>query len=138
MFDRKAPFVCQKLYEKDLIYEGEKILMYCPRCETPLSKSEIAMDNSYKNVKDQSVTVKFKLKDENAYVLAWTTTPWTLPSNLALTVNSKLKYQYVKDKTDGTVYVLGKEAVSRYFKDKKEYEVAEFIPVSLYIVCWCI
>ncbi len=113
----------KQLYEKGLIYEGEKILMYCPRCETPLSKSEIAMDNSYKNIKDQSITVKFKLKDEDAYALAWTTTPWTLPSNLALTVNPSFKYQYIKDKSDGTVYIIAGELIEKYFKDKKEYEV---------------
>ena len=114
----------KRIYDKGLIYEGEKILMYCPRCATPLSKSEIAMDNSYKNVKDQSITVKFKL-EENIYALAWTTTPWTLPSNLALTVNPKLKYQYVKDKSDKTVYVLAKDLVGKYFKDKRDYSVVK-------------
>jgi isoleucyl-tRNA synthetase len=113
----------KQLYEKDLIYEGEKILMYCPRCATPLSKSEIAMDNSYRKVKDQSITVKFKIKNEDAYALAWTTTPWTLPSNLALAVNPKLIYAYVKDKSDGTVYILAKDLVKKYFKDEKEYEI---------------
>lgn len=111
------------LYEKGYIYEGEKILMYCPRCSTPLAKSEIAMDNSYRNVKDDSVTLKFKLKNEEGYALAWTTTPWTLPSNLALTVNPTLKYVYIKDKSDGTIYLLGKELVKNFFKSEKEYEI---------------
>ncbi len=115
----------KQLYDKDLVYEGEKILMYCPRCETPLSKSEIAMDNSYKNVKDNSITVKFKLVGEEVYALAWTTTPWTLPSNLALTVNPKLKYQYVKDKSDGTIYILAKDLVGKYFKEKSEYTLVK-------------
>jgi isoleucyl-tRNA synthetase len=94
----------KELYDKGYIYEGEKILMYCPRCSTPLAKSEIAMDNSYKIIKDLTVVLKFKLKDkldnQDVYALAWTTTPWTLPSNLALTVNPKLIYSYIKDKSD--------------------------------------
>ena len=115
----------KQLFDKGFVYEGEKILMYCPRCATPLSKSEIAMDDSYKTVKDESVTVKFKLKDKDVYALAWTTTPWTLPSNLALTVNPKMDYIYVKDKSDGTVYLLGKELAGRYFKSESEYEVVK-------------
>lgn len=115
----------KSLYEKGYIYEGEKILMYCPRCSTPLAKSEIAMDNSYKNVKDDSVTLKFKLKDEEGYALAWTTTPWTLPSNLALAVNPKMTYSYIKDKSDGTIYLLGKELVKTFFKSEEEYEVVK-------------
>jgi isoleucyl-tRNA synthetase len=113
----------KELWKKGYIYEGEKILMYCPRCSTPLSKSEIAMDNSYKNVKDETVVIKFKLKDEDAYALAWTTTPWTLPSNLALAVNPNLDYCYVQDKTDGTIYLLGKELVSKFFKNPNDYEI---------------
>ncbi len=113
----------KKLYEKGYVYEGEKILMYCPRCSTPLAKAEIAMDNSYKTIKENTIVVKFKLKDEDAYVLAWTTTPWTLPSNLALAVNPKLKYVYIKDKSDDTTYILGKEVVSKFFKDTNSYEV---------------
>ena len=113
----------KQLYEKGYIYEGEKILMYCPRCSTPLAKAEVAMDNSYKVVKDETIVVKFKMKDENAFALAWTTTPWTLPSNLALTVNPKLIYVYLKDNSDGTVYVLAKELIGKFFKDEKEYEI---------------
>jgi isoleucyl-tRNA synthetase len=117
----------KELYKKDLIYEGEKILMYCPRCATPLSKSEIAMDNSYKKVKDQSITIKFRLKDEDAYALAWTTTPWTLPSNLALAVNPEMNYVYLKDKSDNSVYILSENLVSRYFKAKEEYSIIKKI-----------
>ncbi len=113
----------KKLWDKGYIYEGEKILMYCPRCSTPLAKAEIAMDNSYKNIKEDSIVVKFKLKDEDAYALAWTTTPWTLPSNLALAVNPKLTYVYLKDKSDGTVYIMAKEIVVNFFRDKKEYKI---------------
>ena len=112
----------KKLYDKGLIYEGEKILMYCPRCETPLSKSEIAMDNSYKNVKDQSVTVKFKLKDENAYVLAWTTTPWTLPFNLGVMAHPDI--EYVKCKVDNEYWIVAKARADAVMNAAgKEYTV---------------
>ena len=112
-----------QLYEKGFIYEGKKILMYCPRCSTPLAKSEIAMDNSYKKVKEITLVVKFKLKEEDAYALAWTTTPWTLPSNLALTVNPKLIYAYVKDKRSNETYILAKELIPKFYKDKSEYKI---------------
>jgi isoleucyl-tRNA synthetase len=117
----------KRLYDKGYIYEGEKILMYCPRCSTPLAKAEVAMDNSYKTVKDETVVIKFKLKDENAYALAWTTTPWTLPSNLALTVNPKLQYVYIKDKSDGNVYLLSKNLVSKFYKSSEDYELVKEI-----------
>ncbi len=113
----------KQLYDKGYIYEGEKILMYCPRCSTPLAKAEIAMDNSYKDIQENSIVVKFKLKDEDTYALAWTTTPWTLPSNLALTVNPKLEYSYVKDKSDSTIYLLGKDVIENFFKSEEEYEI---------------
>ena len=124
----------KKLWEKGYIYEGEKILMYCPRCATPLAKAEIAMDNSYKNIKEDSVVIKFKLKcedkskegktkDDKVYALAWTTTPWTLPSNLALTVNPKLIYVYIKDNSDKNVYLMAKEVVKNFYKDKRNYEI---------------
>ena len=121
----------KQLWEKGYIYEGEKILMYCPRCSTPLAKAEISMDNSYKNIKEDSIVVKFKLKEklsnENVYALAWTTTPWTLPSNLALTVNPDLEYVYLKDKSDGTIYLLAKKLVNNFFKNPQEYEILEEI-----------
>jgi len=111
------------LYDKGYIYEGKKVLMYCPRCSTPLSKSEVTMDNSYKTVKETSITVKFKLKDEDVYALAWTTTPWTLPSNLLLAVNPDLDYVHLKDKSDGTIYLMSEGLISKYFKSEKEYEI---------------
>src|SRR3989344_5637611 len=117
----------KQLWEKGYIYHGEKVLMYCPRCSTPLAKAEIAMDNSYKNIKEESVVVKFKLKDENAYALAWTTTPWTLPSNLALTVNPNLDYIYVKDKSNNETYIIVREVLGDFFKDKEEYEILKEI-----------
>ena len=113
----------KELWKKGYIYEGEKVLMYCPRCSTPLAKAEIAMDNSYKKVDDKSVTVKFKLKDENVYALAWTTTPWTLPSNLGLTVNPKLDYVYLSDVSDGTVYLLAKDLINKFFKYEDDYNI---------------
>ncbi len=117
----------KQMWDKGLIYEGEKILMYCPRCSTPLAKSEIAMGDSYQKIKDDTITIKFELeekfKEKPVYALAWTTTPWTLPSNLALTVNPKMDYVYLEDKADGTIYLLGKELVSKYFKEEKEYKI---------------
>lgn len=83
----------KQLYEKGKIYEGEKVLMYCTRCATPISKAEVAMDNSYKVVTDPSVYVKFPLAGEkDTYLLAWTTTPWTLSANVALAVGEKIDY----------------------------------------------
>jgi len=114
----------QSLYDKGYLYEGEKVLLYCPRCATPLAKSEIAMDNSYKIIKDLSITIKFKLKEEeNTYALAWTTTPWTLPSNLALTVSPTLTYVYAKDKSDNNTYVLAKDLLEKFYKSSDEYEI---------------
>ncbi len=87
------------IWDKGLIYEGRKVLMYCPHCETPVSKAEIAMDNSYKDITEESATAKFKVKNpkkyglpENTYILAWTTTPWTLPGNVALAVGKDIEY----------------------------------------------
>ena len=118
----------KQLYEKEYLYEGEKILMYCPRCSTPLAKSEIAMDNSYRTIKDLSVVVKFKIIDEkNTYAISWTTTPWTLPSNLALTVNPKLEYAFVEDKKDKNVYVLAKDLVGNFYKSPEEYEIKKVV-----------
>lgn len=86
----------QQLFNKGLVYQGRKVVMYCPRCATPLSNFEIAMDNSYKDVEDNSVYVKFKRKDaENEYLVAWTTTPWTLPGNVGLAVRADAEYSQV-------------------------------------------
>ncbi len=118
----------KELYEKGYMYEGEKILMYCPRCSTPLAKSEIAMDNSYKTVKDLSVVVKFKLLGEkDTYALSWTTTPWTLPSNLALTVNPKMEYAFVEDKKDKNTYIILKELVKNFYKSEAEYKIKKTV-----------
>lgn len=90
----------KKIYDDKRLYEGKKVLVYCPHCETPLSKAEIAMDNSYKDVTDEAVFVRFKVlgsRFENAYILAWTTTPWTLPGNMALAVKETIEYIRVED-----------------------------------------
>ena len=90
-------FIFKKLYDEEHVYRGKKILLYCPRCETPLSNFEISMDNSYKDVTEKSVIAKFKLLEEsNTFLLAWSTTPWTLIGNVALAVNSKLNYVKIK------------------------------------------
>jgi isoleucyl-tRNA synthetase len=86
-------YIFKKIYSEGFVYRGKKVLFYCPRCETPLSNSEISMDNSYKDITEKAITVKFKLKGEpRTYLLAWTTTPWTLIGNVALAVNSELRY----------------------------------------------
>jgi isoleucyl-tRNA synthetase len=115
----------KQLYEKEFLYEGEKVLMYCPRCATPLAKSEIAMDNSYRASKDITVTVKFKIKDEDAYAISWTTTPWTLPGNLALAVHPNITYAYVKDKSDNNTYLLAKDLIPSFYKSEDEYTITK-------------
>ena len=94
----------KRLNDKKLLYEGRKVLMYCMHCETPLAKAEIAMDNTYKDITEEAVTVRFKVKSpqkhnlpENTHLLAWTTTPWTLPGNVGLAVNPALTYAVVQD-----------------------------------------
>ncbi len=89
----------KEIHKKGRLYEGKKVLMYCPHCETPLAKAEIAMDHTYKDITEEAVTVKFKIKNPekiglkgDAFLLAWTTTPWTLPGNVALAVGENIKY----------------------------------------------
>ncbi len=126
--------------EKGLLYKGHKIVPYCPRCGTALSSHEVAQ--GYKDVKDTSVFVRFKIKDrENAYFLAWTTTPWTLPSNVALCVNPKEDYAEIKAE-DGAIYILADALAQKHFENyevlsvKKgaEYEYAEYQPLFDYAV----
>lgn len=104
----------KEIHKKGNLYEGRKVLMYCPHDETPLAKAEIAMDNTYKDVTEEAVTVKFKVKNpsarglpENTYVLAWTTTPWTLPGNVALAVGPEINYILTSENND---YVLVAQA----------------------------
>lgn len=115
----------KQLHEKGLLYEGKKVLMYCPHCETPLAKAEIAMDNTYKEITEEAVTVKFKIKGQpNTYLLVWTTTPWTLPGNVALAVGEKIVY--VKVKVGNNFFILAKARLVEVFKGK-EYEIVEEI-----------
>ncbi len=108
----------KKLYETGKIYEGEKVLLYCVRDATPISKAEVAMDNSYQDITDPSVFVKFKLKGvDNTYLLAWTTTPWTLPANVAVAVNKKFEYAEVE--IDGQKLILAKNLLDKVLTDEK-------------------
>ena len=104
----------KEIWKKGLIYEGRKVLLYCPRCETPISNFEVAMDNSYKDVTEESVIVKFKVLDsaahklpENTFILSWTTTPWTLPGNVALAVGADITYVVIQQGDES--YVLAKD-----------------------------
>lgn len=120
------------LYDAGKIYEGEKVLMYDTRFATPVSKAEVTMDNdAYQTVTDPSVYVKFKLED-GASLLAWTTTPWTLPANLMLAVNSDLTYCEVE--VSGENLIVAEEALARVMKDDKnqplEYVVKRKFPGS--------
>lgn len=107
----------KQLYEAGKIYEGEKVLLYCTRDATPVSKAEVAMDNSYQEVTDPSVYVKFPLAGEKAALLAWTTTPWTLPANTAVAVNKDVTYAEVE--VGGERLVLAKELLERVLTDEK-------------------
>ena len=111
----------KQIWEKGLLYKGHKIVPYCPRCGTPLSSHEVAQ--GYKDVKERSATAKFIVKgEENTYFLAWTTTPWTLPSNVALCVNPV--ETYVKIKVGDEKFILAEALVEANFPDT-EYEVVE-------------
>jgi isoleucyl-tRNA synthetase len=112
----------KQIWDKGLLYKGFKVVPYCPRCGTPLSSQEVAQ--GYKDVKERSAIVRFKVKDEDAYILAWTTTPWTLPSNLALCVNPSEEYVKVKMKEDGRIYYMA-HALSDKVLGEDAYEVLE-------------
>ncbi|HLC32888.1 MAG TPA: isoleucine--tRNA ligase [Candidatus Nanoarchaeia archaeon] len=100
--------IFKKLHENGHVYEGKRVLLYCPHCSTPLSNAEIAMDNSYRDVTEKTATAKFKLtKHKDTFMLAWTTTPWTLIGNVALMINSDLTY--VKIKMGSANYILAKD-----------------------------
>ena len=126
------------IYEKGLLYKGHKIVPYCPRCGTALSSHEVAQ--GYKDVKERSVFVKFKLKNEDKYFLVWTTTPWTLPSNVALCMNAKEDYAEIK--ANGEVYIMAKALIPTLFeeyeivsvKKGKDYEYTEYEPLFPYAV----
>ncbi len=117
----------KQIWDKKLLYKGFKIVPYCPRCGTPLSSHEVAQ--GYKCVKERSAVVRFKVADEDAWFLAWTTTPWTLPSNVALCVNPKETYCKVKA-ADGYTYYIAEALADRVLgklaaEDTPAYEVLE-------------
>ena len=128
----------KEIDKKGLIYKGHKIVPYCPRCGTALSSHEVAQ--GYKDVEEKTCVVKFKVTgEENTYILAWTTTPWTLPSNVALCFNAD--YDYAKIEKDGVRYILASELVSKHFegdykvidvKKGKEYERTRYEPLFNY------
>ncbi len=111
----------KQIWEKGLLYKGHKIVPYCPRCGTALSSHEVAQ--GYKDVKETSAIAKFKLRDEDAYVLAWTTTPWTLPSNVGLCMNPV--EDYVKVKANGETYILAEALVKSVLGEDTEVEVID-------------
>ena len=115
-------WIIKQLMEKGLMYEGFYIMPYSPKLSTPLSNFEVNL-GGYKDVIDPAITVRFKLKEEDAYFLAWTTTPWTLPSNLGLALGPEIVYTKIKDGDD--VYILAKERLSSYYKDPEDYEIIE-------------
>ena len=125
----------KEMHKKGLLYKGHKIVPYCPRCGTALASHEVAQ--GYKDVKEKSIYAKFKLVDkENTYFLAWTTTPWTLPSNVALCMNANEDYVEIEAE-DGTHYILAKALCDKLFenytviteKKGKDYEYVEYVPL---------
>ena len=127
----------KEIHKKGLLYKGHKIVPYCPRCGTALSSHEVAQ--GYKDVKETSVVARFRIKGrENAYILAWTTTPWTLPSNVALCMNPDETYAEIE--SGGARYILAEALVSKFFenytviekKTGKEYEGTEYEPLFDY------
>ena len=127
----------KEIWKKGLLYKGHKIVPYCPRCGTALSSHEVAQ--GYKDVKETSVVARFKVKGrENAYILAWTTTPWTLPSNVALCMNPD--ESYVEIEAGGARYILAEALASKFFEEYtvvekrtgKEYEGTEYEPLFDY------
>jgi isoleucyl-tRNA synthetase len=121
----------KQIYDKGLIYEGRRVLLYCPRCETPISNFEVAMDNSYKEVTEEAVTAQFKVRNSpdrtgsghplfakegvggSCYILAWTTTPWTLPGNVALAVGEDIDYSLVQ--AANGLYIVASTLIGKIF-----------------------
>jgi len=123
-------WVMKSLWDKGLLYEGHYILPYCPRCATVLSNHELNL-GGYKDVHDPAITVRFKVTDNNyppdTYLLAWTTTPWTLPSNLALTLGADIDYVLVEDiqanSSSPNNYILAEARLPAYYKNETEYKI---------------
>lgn len=117
-------WVFKQLYDHGLIYEGHKVVPYSAKLGTPLSNFEAG--ENYKEVDDPSLTVAFKVKDaENTFLLTWTTTPWTLISNLAILAGPEVDYVKVEDKKDGRHFILAKACLKTYYKNDDEYEIIE-------------
>jgi isoleucyl-tRNA synthetase len=122
-------WVFKSVYDKGLIYESHRVVPYCPRCSTPLSNFEV--NQGYEDKQDKAVTVKFKVKDSaSKYVLAWTTTPWTLPANLGLAVGTEIAYAEIRDHASGDTYVLAKDRVATYYKNPEDYTLVREYPGS--------
>ncbi|TSC56808.1 MAG: isoleucyl-tRNA synthetase [Parcubacteria group bacterium Gr01-1014_18] len=125
----------KQMHGKGLIYEGKKVLLYCSRCETPISNFEIAMDNSYKDVEEETAIAKLKIKNEklkigttnNTYFLAWTTTPWTLVGNLALAINKDFEYVVVAKDGMNEQMILAKSAFEKQQDLYAGYSVVETV-----------
>ncbi|MDX9971273.1 MAG: isoleucine--tRNA ligase [Candidatus Gracilibacteria bacterium] len=123
-------WIFKTLYDKGLIYEGYKVLPYCTRCHTPLSNFETKVDDAYRPKQDKTCTVKLKnAEKDNEYFLIWTTTPWTLPSNLAIAVGPEIEYVKVKD-SSGELYILAESRLSAYYKNAEDYELLETVKGS--------
>jgi len=129
----------KELFNKGMLYQGHKVVPFCPRCETPLSSHEVAL--GYHDITEPAITIAFQWKDNpKRYFLAWTTTPWTLPSNVCLALHPDVTYAVVEDK--GKEYVLAKELVNSFFdqpniieeKKGKEFDGQEYVPQFPYFV----
>jgi isoleucyl-tRNA synthetase len=124
-------WVYKNLYDKGLIYEGHRVVPYCPRCTTPLSNFEV--NQWYKDKQDKTLTVKFKVKgNESKYILAWTTTPWTLMANIGLAVWADINYSEIKDTKTSDTYVLASDRLKEYYKINKEWNSEEFTLIKEY------
>ncbi len=120
-------WVFKTIWDKGLLYEGTKSMPYCPRCATPLSNFEV--QQNYIEVEDPALTVRFRSRTrEHAYYLAWTTTPWTLPSNVALAVGAEIPYVLVGDKEDGRRYILAEARVGLYWRSSEKYAILDRFP----------
>ncbi|XP_036246852.1 isoleucine--tRNA ligase, cytoplasmic isoform X1 [Molothrus ater] len=120
-------WVFKQLYDKGLVYRGVKVMPFSTACNTPLSNFE--SHQNYKDVQDPSVTVSFPLEeDPSVSLVAWTTTPWTLPSNLALCVNPELQYVKLRDKSTGKIYILMESRLVALYKSDSEYQILDRFP----------
>lgn len=124
-------WIFKSLWDKGYLYQGHYILPYSPALATPLSNFEVNL-GGYKEVNDPAITVRFELEEDDlgravkdTFILAWTTTPWTLPSNLALCVNANIDYVKLQDLSDSKNYILSKSTISKYYKDENSYKILE-------------